>query len=350
VVSLADAVERMEQRPDGIAKSLAEIAGISGSIEAIARQTNLLALNATIEAARAGEAGRGFAVVASAVTLLAGQTRAATLKIGQTVTTLSDRIASLIDASSLTVEDGKATRAGTHRIGQAFDRVGRSIARLAQFSGTIAANARDNLGQCNTVIAERATLVNLLRRISMLINESARLPSAPMTPPLSRRASRWPARWPPSSTRGSSAARSRSRIGSTRTTARYPARTRRSAGSVHRLLRSALAAGPGEVSAGTAAHRVRDAGRSQRRCADAQSEVPAAARAGPVWNAANAHNRMVFPARGIQRKTFVEERKSAWLSTLRRDLGGGRHVMMKNASGGDLGEWPLLGLYGDRPP
>jgi hypothetical protein len=58
----------------------------------------------------------------------------------------------------------------------------------------------------------------------------------------------------------------------------------------------------------------------------------------PGWNAANAHNRMVFPAHGIQRKTFVEERKSAWLSTLRRDLGGGRHVMMKNASGGDLGE------------
>ena len=39
VATLVDAVERMEQRLDGIATSLKGVAGISGSIDAIARQT-----------------------------------------------------------------------------------------------------------------------------------------------------------------------------------------------------------------------------------------------------------------------------------------------------------------------
>src|ERR1700723_323582 len=41
VASLVDAVERIEKRLGNVAASLEEVAGISGSIEAIARQTNL---------------------------------------------------------------------------------------------------------------------------------------------------------------------------------------------------------------------------------------------------------------------------------------------------------------------
>jgi methyl-accepting chemotaxis protein len=158
VATLADAVERIEQRLDTIGQSLKGVAGISGSIDAIARQTNLLALNATIEAARAGAAGRGFAVVASEVKTLAGQTREATLKIGATVTTLAGGISSLIEEATSAVAGGKATRAGAHDIEEAFSRVGDSIARLTEVSGGIATSARDNLTQCNTVITELDTL------------------------------------------------------------------------------------------------------------------------------------------------------------------------------------------------
>src|SRR5262249_20498160 len=100
VASLVDSVERIEKHLAIVATSLDEVAGISGSIEAIARQTNLLALNATIEAARANEAGRGFAVVAGEVKALSGQTREATSKITRTIGALSDQIAKLTEESA----------------------------------------------------------------------------------------------------------------------------------------------------------------------------------------------------------------------------------------------------------
>jgi methyl-accepting chemotaxis protein len=78
IAQLIEAVGRMEHRLASVGTALADVAKVSGSIEAIARQTNLLALNATIEAARAGSAGRGFAVVASEVKNLAEATRQAT--------------------------------------------------------------------------------------------------------------------------------------------------------------------------------------------------------------------------------------------------------------------------------
>ena len=56
-------VERMSD----ISAEVANVLGILGDIDQIAKQTNFLALNAAIEAARAGEAGRGFAVVADEV-------------------------------------------------------------------------------------------------------------------------------------------------------------------------------------------------------------------------------------------------------------------------------------------
>jgi methyl-accepting chemotaxis protein len=154
VGSLADAVERIEKRLGDVAKSLAEVAEISGAIEAIASQTNLLALNATIEAARAGDAGRGFAVVAGEVKALSGQTRGATLKIGRTIESLSQQISSLVGEASTATNAAAETRAGASVIESAVDRVGRSIEALAALSATIADGARGNLGQCDAVLAE----------------------------------------------------------------------------------------------------------------------------------------------------------------------------------------------------
>ena len=99
IAELIEAVGRIESRLGAVGTALADVAKVSGSIEAIARQTNLLALNATIEAARAGAAGRGFAVVASEVKNLAEATRQATQLIGDTVRGLDGQVSSLIGES-----------------------------------------------------------------------------------------------------------------------------------------------------------------------------------------------------------------------------------------------------------
>ncbi|MGC1524216.1 MAG: methyl-accepting chemotaxis protein, partial [Steroidobacteraceae bacterium] len=158
VGALVDAVERIEKRLGEIGNSLKEVAGVSGTIDSIARKTNLLALNATIEAARAGVAGRSFAVVAVEVKSLAAETRTATLSIGKTVGTLSDQIATLITESTAAAADALATRDGTRRIEEAVTGVGESFATLTSLSGTIATTARSNLEQCGTLITELDTL------------------------------------------------------------------------------------------------------------------------------------------------------------------------------------------------
>lgn len=86
----------------GLDERLNQIVGVvdqtqtsNGRILHIAREVNILAINAKIEAARAGASGRGFAVVADAINELSQQTAKAAAFISQTVTELADQISSL---------------------------------------------------------------------------------------------------------------------------------------------------------------------------------------------------------------------------------------------------------------
>src|ERR1700727_3026724 len=116
IAELIEAVGRIELRLGSVGAALAQVAKVSGSIEAIAKQTNLLALNATIEAARAGAAGRGFAVVASEVKALAQQTSQATGDIARQISTIQE-------ASKRSVDE--------------IASIAHSIDRLAAFADTI---------------------------------------------------------------------------------------------------------------------------------------------------------------------------------------------------------------------
>jgi len=87
----ATKIEELGKASDAIGK-------IIHVIDDIADQTNLLALNASIESARAGEQGRGFAVVALEVRRLAERTSKATKEIVQTVGSIQDGTAEVVEA------------------------------------------------------------------------------------------------------------------------------------------------------------------------------------------------------------------------------------------------------------
>ncbi len=158
IAELVEAVGRIETRLGSVSSALAQVAKVSGSIEAIAKQTNLLALNATIEAARAGAAGRGFAVVASEVKNLAEATRQATQQIGDTVRGLDGQVGNLIGESGEASLRAKNAGGGAQQIQSIIARVQEGFARVGHEIDGVAKAATSNLAHCDTVIDELGNL------------------------------------------------------------------------------------------------------------------------------------------------------------------------------------------------
>jgi methyl-accepting chemotaxis protein len=158
IAELIEAVGRIERRLGSVGTALAQVAKVSGSIEAIAKQTNLLALNATIEAARAGSAGRGFAVVAAEVKSLAEATRQATQSINNTVRDLDGQVGNLIGESGDASLRAKSAGEGARQIQQIIVRVQDGFTGVGQEIDSVAQAATSNLAQCDMVIDELGIL------------------------------------------------------------------------------------------------------------------------------------------------------------------------------------------------
>jgi len=158
IAELIEAVGRIELRLGAVGTALAQVAKVSGSIEAIAKQTNLLALNATIEAARAGAAGKGFAVVAGEVKNLAEATRRATQLIGDTVRDLDGQVGNLIGASGDASLRAKSAGEGARQIQGIIVRVQDGFTAVGQEIDGVARAATSNLAHCDMVIDELGNL------------------------------------------------------------------------------------------------------------------------------------------------------------------------------------------------
>jgi methyl-accepting chemotaxis protein len=158
IAALIDAVDRIERRLGSVGTALAQVAKVSGSIEAIAKQTNLLALNATIEAARAGNAGKGFAVVASEVKSLAEATRQATHLIGDTVRDLDGQVGNLIGESGEASLRAKSAGEGAEQIQSIIERVHKGFTSVGREIDGVARAATSNLAHCDMVIDELGNL------------------------------------------------------------------------------------------------------------------------------------------------------------------------------------------------
>jgi methyl-accepting chemotaxis protein len=95
VARARQAVEGIGNEVSGIVNTLRNVADAAGQITQIALQTRLVAFNASVEAKRAGDAGRGFGVVADAVKDLAGKVESSSKAIMSTVAELDTRIEAL---------------------------------------------------------------------------------------------------------------------------------------------------------------------------------------------------------------------------------------------------------------
>jgi len=130
VAQVGDAVQGVGAEVNGIVATLREVSDAAQQITQIALQTRLVAFNASVEAKRAGDAGRGFGVVADAVKALAGQVEASSKAIMGTVAQLGTRIDALareVSREGTPDQHGSVHRAlatveqGVRRIQQASD-------------------------------------------------------------------------------------------------------------------------------------------------------------------------------------------------------------------------------------
>ncbi|HMY99695.1 MAG TPA: methyl-accepting chemotaxis protein, partial [Burkholderiaceae bacterium] len=92
VAQARSVVEQVASEVAGIVQVLHQVSAAAADITQIALQTRLVAFNASVEAKRAGEAGRGFGVVADAVKDLAGRVEVSSKTIMGTLAQLDQRI------------------------------------------------------------------------------------------------------------------------------------------------------------------------------------------------------------------------------------------------------------------
>ena len=110
----------------GIVQTLRQVSDAAGDITRIALQTRLVAFNAAVEAKRAGEAGRSFSVVADAVKDLAGRVEVSSKAIIGAIATLDARV----DRFSRELRSEANTSTQKSAIHQAFADVEDDVQRI----------------------------------------------------------------------------------------------------------------------------------------------------------------------------------------------------------------------------
>ena len=127
----------------GIASTLAQVSDAASEITKISLQTRLVAFNAAVEAKHAGDAGRGFAVVAEAVKALAGQVEASSKAIIGAVTSLQERIDRF--STELVEVPGKPSQihAAFHEVEDDVQRISASAAESGRQMGLLNERAHE---------------------------------------------------------------------------------------------------------------------------------------------------------------------------------------------------------------
>lgn len=138
------AIQRMAEATSTLSKVQSE----NAEIRSIASQVNILAINAKIEAARAGDAGRGFAVVAEAINELSQKTAAAAEGIGGAVTGLSTWVDTMRGEAEGISDDAAAVIASASETDAALGQMVTGLGGTRNAVNDIAARA-DEVQQAN---------------------------------------------------------------------------------------------------------------------------------------------------------------------------------------------------------
>jgi len=157
---LASEVEEVSGAIHHLENETNTIGSVINVITEIAEQTNLLALNAAIEAARAGEQGRGFAVVADEVRSLASRTQESTEEIRRIIEHLQQGAVNAV----------RVMAAGQARAGQSVEmaeKVGESLATIAEAVATI----KDMNSMIASAAEEESAVANEINRNVISISE-----------------------------------------------------------------------------------------------------------------------------------------------------------------------------------
>lgn len=170
------AVESVGQEVAGVVDTLRDVAKAAQQITQIALQTRLVAFNASVEAKRAGEAGRGFSVVADAVKDLSTQVESTSKAIMSTVASLDQRIQSLAHDIRW---DHEAHQGGQGRFQAALSavesgvtRIGDAASQSMRVSGGIHEQAATMAGE---VTRTRDALSQAMRRSEVVLGVSETL-------------------------------------------------------------------------------------------------------------------------------------------------------------------------------
>ena len=137
--SVASWVKELGPRMQPMGQGLANVRESSTRISQIATEIRMLAINARIEAARAGEHGRGFAVVAEAIGQLSRQTSEVTTRIsdqihdfGETVATMIEESSTKSDEASDSLDIAKRTDADVAAVAETLRQTSDGIRTIAQ--------------------------------------------------------------------------------------------------------------------------------------------------------------------------------------------------------------------------
>jgi methyl-accepting chemotaxis protein len=359
---LTAAVGRIEERLGSFSQLLKQVGDVAATIETIAKHTRLLALNAAVEAARAGEAGRGFAVVAAEVRNLAEGTRKATDRIGEIVRDLGSQIGGLISESNDATEHADHAGTGAEQVQGVIIRADDAFRTVGREIDAIAGSAEQNMRHCDATISQLAELANGVELSSVNLKQADQRVDGLLA--LSETLIEYIAESGVETTETPlirTVIDTAKRIG-----AEFSAAIRRGEISAAQLFDDNYQEIPGTNPKQYLTAYVEFTDRVLPPIQDPLQKIDprivfcvAWAKGGylpthnpnyrmpqgpdPEWNAANCRNRRIFDDRAVRK--VAENRKPFLLQTYRRNMGGGKFVLMKDLSSPIFVDGRLWGAF-----